>query len=478
MARPRTSKSALFRLIQQSPLPVYAVASNMRIVYCNPALCRLTGQDDEALTELTCVYRTDVDSSDDGQLAAGLCPPPDSFCGMPVAGWVTIPRKPRTGNPQIEFRQATFVPTHGEPVGEQVAGSTETGVLVFVHGAPQVRPTLDESPRETPDPRQLHAAISQMQYESSGSISVDRLVGHSPAARRIRQQVRLAGQSAANVTIVGPRGSGRRHLVPLIHFANGPQMAGPLIPLDGRVSDRESVQETVKELYRLQREYPDEPLGRLFLRDVDQLTAAAQEELSGFLRLPDFRLPLIATALPDAATRVDPDLWQSLATLTIELPPLAERRQDIPLLAQAIVEQFNTRHRRQLAGIEEQTMARLVRYSWPGELEEMTEALDEACRAATLPQIRLQDLPSWLRIALRTEGEQAAARTAIDLDSFLADIEEELIRRAVIVSGGNKSEAARLLKISRPRLLRRLATANEPLDSERRDQAPAEKENP
>ena len=317
-----------------------------------------------------------------------------------------------------------------------------------------------------------------MQLATASSINIDRLVGISPAAQRIRKQVEVAGKTGANVAIIGPPGSGRHNIAPLIHSANGPELAGPMIPIQCPLSNMETVQETIKELYRSHKQFPDEPLGRLFLRDVDQLPEQAQAELLGFLQLPDFQLSLIATASPEVENRLRPELWQHLSTLTIELPRLRERREDIPYLAHAIVEQFNDANRTQLAGIDSETQSLMTRYDWPGELNELTEAIDIACRETTAVQIRLQDLPQHLRIALRfLDQEPAADKTTIDLDDFLAEIEEQLIRRAVAHTGGNKSEAARLLGISRPRLLRRLASEAElpdftELDSDTAEETP------
>ncbi|MGI9515613.1 MAG: helix-turn-helix domain-containing protein [Pirellulaceae bacterium] len=448
MAKSRTSRSALFRLIQHSALPIYAVSGSLKIVFCNEAMCRWAGQDDEFLTGLTCVYQSSSEEPLPRQIAAGLCPPPDSFKGPPSQAWVSVP-----SGAGLEYRQATFY-----PVELPEAEAADAGVIAIVHGPGCDRPAIESIAQETPDPRELHTAIRQWQFESAVAIQIDRIVGNSPAAHKVRQQVHVAGQTGCPVTITGPPGSGRHSLATLIHYSPGPEMTGPLIPIDCALCDAESLQETIKNLYRQYKSWPDEPLGRIFLQDVDRLGKAAQAELLGFLKLPDFELPLLATASANGETEILEALWPRLSTIVIELPPLASRRGDIPFLAQAIVEQFNETGHRQLAGIDDDTMSLLVRYSWPGELSELTAALDEACRKATTPLIRTDDLPADLRIALRADRQSSRPEsTVIDLDQFLAEIEDELIARAVAHADGNKSEAARLLGISRARLLRRLS---------------------
>lgn len=443
-------------MIQQADYPVYAVSQGMKIVFCNDLLCEITGFDDEFLTSLTCVYQTASDQPPSKQLAAGLCPPPDAFTGSTSEGWISI-----STESNIEYRAASFVPTRLN----RSPGNSESGVIVFAHGPPTRHPGEIPQTHEAPDHRDLHTAVSQMQHRSASAINIDRLVGISPAAKRLRKQIEIAGDSGANATIIGPPGSGRNALASLIHFANGAEMAGPMIPIDCPLSSMESIQETVKELYRSHKQFPEEPLGRLFLKDVDQLPEPSQQELLGFLQLPDFELPLLATASAEVANRLQGELWHQLSTLTITLPRLVDRREDIPYLAQALVEQHNAANRTQIAGLDKETLILLTRYSWPGELEELMKAIDAACCNAKSSIIGLQDLPQHLKIALRFLDETAPPKkTTLALDEFLSDIEDELVRRAIAHTDGNKSEAARLLGISRPRLLRRLAQPDEAPD--------------
>lgn len=456
MAKSRTSKSTLIRMIQQADYPVYAVSQGMKIVFCNDLLCEITGFDDEFLTSLTCRYQTASDQPPSQQLAAGLCPPPDAFTGSASEGSISI-----LTEKNIQYRTASFVPTrlNSSP------GNAESGVIVFAHGPPTAQPKKALQPSEALNKRELHTAISDMQHRSATSINIDRVVGISPTAKRLRKQIEIAGNSGANVTIIGPPGSGRNALAPLIHFANGAELAGPLIPIDCPLSSMESIQETIKELYRSHRQFPEDPLGRLFLKDVDQLPEQSQQELLGFLQLPDFELPLLATASAGVSNHLITELWHQLSTLTITLPRLVDRREDIPFLAQALIEQHNTSSRPQIAGLDLETQTLLTRYSWPGELDELMKAMDAACRNAKSSVIGLQDLPQHLTIALRFLDEtKPPKKTPLALDDFLSDIEDELIRRAIIHTNGNKSEAARLLGISRPRLLRRLAQPDEAPD--------------
>ena len=144
-----------------------------------------------------------------------------------------------------------------------------------------------------------------------------------------------------------------------------------------------------------------------------------------------------------------------LGTLTIELPPLKQRREDIPALCQYYVEQFNGRGGRQLSGFSKEALDELVDYPWPGNIEELQRVVTESCGQAKGPWIEPGDLPDALRWAAQEDAHPRRQLQTIDMDAFLEDIENELIRRAMQQVKGNKSQAARLLGITRARLHRR-----------------------
>ncbi len=441
MASQRFGKSALHRAIAGFAAPVYLVSRAMKIIYANEATSAWTGLEADQLIGLTCVWQSAVDAPPSRRIANGLCPPPDAFDRAPsefnVTGGIS-------GN--SEFRRAIGIPLPSDNDGT---------LLVVVFGPPRSSPEVpdDDVIRDGPH---LHAAICHMQSESASRIAMDLVVGRSSAAARIRRQIEVVVQTASSTVIVGPCGSGRRQVAQLIHAAGEAALAGPLIPIECGVSDAESIQEVIKGLYREQRRHPDEPPGRLLLLDADQLSEAAERELLGFLQLPDFRLPLLATAGGDGRERMSRELWQRLSTVVIELPSLAARREDVPFLLQSILEQGNGASA-QFSGFDDAAMSVLTRYRWPGELEELIEVVDHARKSASLPIVTFNDLPSFVRIAVRDDlSTEPDHETTIDLDQFLADVELELIQRAVGVASGNKAHAARLLGISRARLLRRL----------------------
>jgi DNA-binding NtrC family response regulator len=235
------------------------------------------------------------------------------------------------------------------------------------------------------------------------------------------------------------------------------------VPLSCALLDAELLQTTITGFaQRCQRLQPKRP-GALLMLDVDQLPPQAQSELAGFLTLPKFTLHVIAIARTNvldknAGVAFDRELAHALSTLVIELPPLAERREDIPLLAQHFLESFNAEGGRQLSGFTPEALDLLSEYKWPHNVEQLREFVLKACRQAEGLQVDANDLPEAIRLASQAEKLQKKHSSVqeINLDQFLEEVEKELIQRALRQAKGNKAKAARMLGVSRPRLLRRV----------------------
>lgn len=243
--------------------------------------------------------------------------------------------------------------------------------------------------------------------------------------------------------------------------------------LDARLQDAETLQAAFRTLSR-KRSDADERNPAILLRDVGQLPEAAQQELLGFLRLPGFEVRSLATSRLSLAGLVKhgklaSDLAALLGTLEIRVPPLKQRPEDVPPLAQLFLERSNAIAGKELSGFVPEAVEQLVAYDWPENVDEVRQVVEEACQRAIGPWILASDLGERLRgnwanlVHPRRKGE------TIDLDAFLADVERDLLQRALAEARGNKSEASRMLGVSRPRLLRRLvqlglATKEEAID--------------
>jgi DNA-binding NtrC family response regulator len=170
-----------------------------------------------------------------------------------------------------------------------------------------------------------------------------------------------------------------------------------------------------------------------------------------------------------AGLRADPDeevragrlldeLTARLATLTIDLPPLRERREDLPRLVERLLERAGTAARRRVTDLTAAAWEALRSYAWPGNVAELYAVLVGACGRAKCDHIDAPDLPLYLRLGPRPAAEERP----LPLKELLEGAERRLIELALRRAGGNKSRAAELLSVWRPLLLRRMSALGVP----------------
>jgi DNA-binding NtrC family response regulator len=320
--------------------------------------------------------------------------------------------------------------------------------------APESDP-LDDAPQA------LHARLQVFRRQAAGRYGLDRLVGQSLAIERVRRQVLMAMHAQSRTVIVGPPGSGREHVARTMHYAGDEAGAAPLMPLACQLVDSEMLQSSITAFARRCRSAPSPRMGALLLLDVDQLNAASQAELAGFLTIPGFDLHTLATSrtsLLELAERGDyrHDLALALSTLVVELPSLASRKEDLPLLAQAQVEQQNAAGEKQIGGVNSAALDLLAIYDWPRNVDELAEIIRDAHAAAKGVEITPDDLPEMLRLVADVRNVPRREESPVNLDELLARVEDEMIARALQRAKGNKTKAAELLGITRARLHRKL----------------------
>jgi DNA-binding NtrC family response regulator len=313
-----------------------------------------------------------------------------------------------------------------------------------------------------------------------------RIVGESPAMRRIWDVVGKVSQSeATTVLIEGESGTGKELVARTIHFQSSRKDA-PFLALNCS-SFQEQLLEN--ELFGHERgaftdarepkrglvELADE--GTLFLDEVGDLPAATQAKLLRFIEDRSFRrvggaadltvdLRIVAATNRDLDPAVKDgrfrhDLFYRLKVVSIELPPLRERGDDVILLARHFLALYNEKFRKRFLALDPEVESILRAYAWPGNVRELRNVLerivlledDEVLREDHLPSemvASVEAVPRVLRdaMAARGEGEEALPP--------LAEVEQEHILRVLEYTNGNRSHAARVLGISRQSLIERL----------------------
>jgi DNA-binding NtrC family response regulator len=451
----RNKALELAKLLNSAAQPVYVLDDELVILFCNDACQDWVGRRADELLGRRCRYHSTEEVGETDAAAAGLCPPPGAMAGQDVAG-VVVRIDPVDG--RLARRRARFV-----PLGRRTEGIVGLVVLVDGEDLPEADLLAAGKLPEQSETAWLHEQVRAFRRRTAGRYRADLLIGESPAIRRARTQIVLAASSRASVLIFGPPGSGRQHTARAIHYADAPKSAGSLVPLACGLLGEELIGSTVAALAKRELGGQQSAQTTLLLNDVDRLPRGAQIQLARLLGERAFPLRLIATAAESLLKmarqdRFREDLASILATIEIALPPLAERREDLPMLLQLFVEEANakTKSPKQVAGFSREALDRLDAYAWPGNLDELIRLTAAAHAKAEGVEIVSGDLPERIRLAAEATARPRREEETIVLDEFLGRVERELLRRALRQAKGNKTKAAKLLGMTRPRLYRRL----------------------
>jgi DNA-binding NtrC family response regulator len=322
------------------------------------------------------------------------------------------------------------------------------------------------------------------------------LLGTSPAIRRVFDRIEAAGRTRGTVLIIGESGTGKELAARAIHrCALNPD--APFVAVNCAAISRDLIE---SELFGHRRgsfsgASGDHPGlfraaegGTILLDEVTEMSLATQSKLLRVLQERAVRpvgsiseIPVNARVIASTNRRPEhavtqgvlrEDLYYRLQANVIELPPLRDRVEDIPLLTSHFIEIFNEKSGRAVpvTGIAQDAMAALLRYPWPGNVRELSNAIEGAVTFGRGARIRLSDFshhvcsegpkPAVLkaREAASPEPEALSARHPIGASpKTFEENEREIIEKALQMAGHNKTHAAELLKISRKKLYARLA---------------------
>jgi DNA-binding NtrC family response regulator len=295
------------------------------------------------------------------------------------------------------------------------------------------------------------------------------LIARSPAMQPILETIARVGPSDANVLITGENGTGKGLIAQTLHAAS-PRAGRAMVTINaGGVSEGVFESELFGHVKGAFTDARHDRIGRfemadggtLFLDEIANVPPGQQQKLlrvlehgeferlgSSTTRKADVRLISATNADIDtevAAGRFRQDLLFRLNTVEIRLPPLRDRREDIPELARHFLAVRAGRYRKTFSGFDAAALQALVDYPWPGNVRELDHAVERAVLMAQTDRIRVADL------ALRSARESTAR---LD-DMSLEEVEAFLIKKA-LARHGNVSQAARALGLSRSALYRRL----------------------
>jgi DNA-binding NtrC family response regulator len=309
--------------------------------------------------------------------------------------------------------------------------------------------------RSRAERERLRAENRYLRQEIAGEYS--EIVGRSPAMRAVFEWIERVASSDSTLMIYGESGTGKELVARAIHSAST-RAEAPFIKvncgglpetlLDTELFGHERGAFTGAERRRRGR-FELAQGGTLFLDEIGLLRVLQEREIErvgGETTIPvDVRIVAATNATPEtlkANPEFREDLFYRLHVVPVTLPPLRERRDDIPLLACHFIGKLRDRTRSQVTGISDEAMALLEVYDWPGNVRELENVIERALVLARDPVITPSDLP-----ALEPEAARVANPTEGTLQESVEAYEREMIRRSLAQARGVKAEAARLLGI-------------------------------
>jgi len=445
MSRSGFPRTILVRLCDESDAPVYALDDRGTIVYCNAACENWLQCSADDLVGRKCRWQSNHATEDYGEeLSFALSPPPHILAGQPGAMLITVPRRSETSE------MVPMVRAWGQPLGFH---DTDHSVLVVVDRTPV--PSVESlDPRSAP---LLHEKLLRLRRGHAVKSGWDGLVGESPQQERLRRQILLAGRACDPIQVWGPRGTPVVHLAKAIHSVQAKsEDAARFSVLEGCLLDADSLAEHLTTLTVRPASAPH----TILIKDTDCLVPEGQSYLRDWLTHQDRNVRIVASGQSDLMALAGSGKFCSvlacrLTSITIHWPPLDERREDLPLLAQQMVETLNEETGRSISGLAPGALELLQAHTWPGELDELHKRLREAYLATKGPWIVAADFSQIFRDALQISSPSTPAIEPIQLDEVLAEIESRYLARALELAAGNKTLAARLVGWSRAKYLRR-----------------------
>jgi len=369
------------------------------------------------------------------------------------------------------------------------------GIVLFDHPETTLQPLIAKFARLEQD---LSDARRELASQRRSKYTFASFVGTSPGAQEVKRQARRAAQSGSPVLLLGETGTGKELLAHAIHAAS-PRAGRPFVGVNmAAVPDTLLEAEffgvapgayTGADRKGRDGKFKIADGGTLFLDELGDMPMSVQVKLLralqdgeieplGSNRLVRFDVRVVAATSRDLAQLVREglfreDLYYRLNVLPIRVPPLRERRDDIPMLIEALCEDIAVRGGTSQLELEPAAQALLVAQPWRGNIRELRNVLEQLALRSETPHIRAEDVDRVLheagfdRVEPPLPGPGAlpvAAPAPMDprpLAERVAAFEAQAVAEALRQTGGNRAAAARLLGISRASLYDRLASGVE-----------------
>ncbi|MBI4847318.1 MAG: sigma-54-dependent Fis family transcriptional regulator [Nitrospirae bacterium] len=360
-------------------------------------------------------------------------------------------------------------------VDSAVTAMTEGAFFYFIKPPDYVK--LKAILSKAVEQRKLKNEIANLRSQLESTYRFSSIIGKSPGMDNVFRMVENIKDSSSNVLILGETGTGKELLARAIHYTSHRHYR-PFIAVNCAAVPRELLE---AEFFGYERgaftgavskrvgKFEEASTGTLFLDEIGELELSLQakilraiqekeiERIGGSKRIKiDIRL--VASTNRDLAKEVKlknfrADLYYRLNVVQIKLPPLRDRKSDIPLLVTHFIDKFAQRENKHVTSVSPEVMKIFLNYRWPGNLRELENAIERAVVLTKRETIGTRDISAEIRKEARHDGSHIAALKP------LKELQLETVIEAVNAFNGNKSKAAKALGITRKALYSKLKQA-------------------
>jgi DNA-binding NtrC family response regulator len=324
----------------------------------------------------------------------------------------------------------------------------------------------------------LRREVGRLRREVHREYSFHQILGKSKSMQAVFDLIRRVADSPTNVLITGESGTGKELVAKAIHY-NSARRNASFIAVNCAAIPEQLLE---SELFGHMRGaftdaktdkrglFEEAAKGTLFLDEISELPLMLQAKLLRAIQEKEIRRVGATRSVPVdtrliAATNLNlaeevhhkrfrEDLYYRLNVIEVKLPPLRERREDIPLLVDAFLKRCAQSRAKPVKAAGESALAMLVDYAWPGNVRELENVIERAVTLSRGESIGPDDLPPAIQ---GTRGDRRILDEAAERTLPLHEVEKEYIARILEKTGGNKYQAAQVLGIDRKTLYRKLA---------------------
>ena len=389
---------------------------------------------------------------------------------MPQTDGIEVLRHARRVSPETAVILITAIEDY-----EAAVQAVKAGAFDYIHKGPHLIEEVVVSINRALESLTLHRENFAFKRDAGIRHSLENIVGASPAMEKLKHTIRTVASSASTVVVQGESGTGKELVARAIHTCS-PRAAQPFVSINCGAFPETLLESElfgyVKGAFTGATQnkaglFEVASAGTIFLDEISEMSLAMQVKLLRVLQERVIRpvggtaeiaidVRLIAATnndldrmVADGAFRED--LYYRISVIPIEVPPLRERRDDIPLLANHFLKKYVAVSGKGIVRIAAHSLHELQGYDWPGNVRQLENTIERAVALEAGDELNVElpvERAKSRAAAMSGNGSMPIPVEGLDMEHYVADLERSMLQTALRQSGGVQTRAAELLKLS------------------------------